>query len=121
MKIISCNACGLSSRKKRSLVKGFLRSQNPEILMPQETKRKLWDRKVMVSVWRGEIGTGYIFYWGALGGVVIICDSNKFECTEKVLGSFSILVKLKFGEGGSFWPTSVYDPNKPLWRKGISM
>ena len=41
---------------------------------------------------------------------MIICDSNKFECIEKVLGSFSVLVKLESGEEGSFWLTSVYGP-----------
>ena len=48
---------------------------------------------------------------------MILWDSIKFKCTEKVLGSFSVTVKLNFGEEGSFWLTSVYGPNKPLWRK----
>ena len=44
-------------------------------------------------------------------------DLNKLKCTEKVLGSFSITVKLNSGEERSFWLTSVYDLNKPLWRR----
>ena len=54
---------------------------------------------------------------GASRGIVIMWDSNKFKCTEKVLGSFFVTVKLNSDEEGSFWLTSVYDPNKPLWRK----
>ncbi|RVW51293.1 hypothetical protein CK203_075418 [Vitis vinifera] len=42
---------------------------------------------------------------GASGGIVIMWDSNKFKCIEKVLESSS--VKLNFGEEGSFWLTSV--------------
>ncbi|RVW38699.1 hypothetical protein CK203_077511 [Vitis vinifera] len=36
----------------------------------------------------------------ASGGIVIMWDSNKFKCTEKVLRSFSIIVKLN--SGGDF-------------------
>ena len=48
---------------------------------------------------------------------MIMWDSNKFKCIEKVLGSFSVSMKLNSGEEGSFWLTSVYGLNKPLWRK----
>ena len=34
-----------------------------------------------------------------------------------MLGSFFVTVKLNSGEEGSFWLTSVYGPNKPLWRR----
>ncbi|RVW25924.1 hypothetical protein CK203_095970 [Vitis vinifera] len=44
--------------------------------------------------------------WG-FGGIVILWDSIKFKCTEKVLGSFSVTVKLNSDEEGSFWLTSV--------------
>ena len=42
--------------------------------------------------------------WG-FRGIVILWDSNKLKCTKKVLGSFSITVKLNSGEEGSFWLT----------------
>ncbi|RVW28221.1 hypothetical protein CK203_083720 [Vitis vinifera] len=35
---------------------------------------------------------------GASGGIVILWDSIKFKCTEKVLGSFSVTVKLNSDE-----------------------
>ena len=84
--------------------------------MLHETKREIWDRRFVSSVWKGRS-----MEWvalptcGASGGIVIMWDSNKFKCIEKVLESSS--VKLNFGEEGSFWLTSVYGPNKPLWRK----
>ena len=52
---------------------------------------------------------------------MIIWDSNKFECVEKVLGSFSVLVKLESVEEGSFWLILVYGPINPLWRKDFLM
>ncbi|RVW78773.1 hypothetical protein CK203_050954 [Vitis vinifera] len=77
-------------------------------------------RRFVSSVWKGRS-----MEWVALptceasGGIVILWDSNKFKCTKKVLGSFSVTVKLNSGEEGSFWLTLVYGPNKPLWRKDV--
>ena len=45
---------------------------------------------------------------------MIIWNSDKLKCIEKVLGSFSVIVKLNSGEEGSFWLTSVYSLHKPL-------
>ena len=52
---------------------------------------------------------------------MIIWDSNKFERIEKVLGSFSISVKLEYVEEGSFWLTSIYGSIIPLWREDFFM
>ena len=51
MKIISCNTRGLGSRKKRRVVKDFLQLENPEVVMFQETKREVCDRRFVGSVW----------------------------------------------------------------------
>ena len=39
MKIISWNTRGLGSRKKRRVVNDFLRLENPDVVMFQETKK----------------------------------------------------------------------------------
>ncbi|RVX09324.1 LINE-1 retrotransposable element ORF2 protein [Vitis vinifera] len=86
--------------------------------MLQETKRETWDRRFVSSVWKGKrVEWAALPACGASGGIVILWDSSKFECTEKVLGSFSVTVKFNSGEEGSFWLTSVYGPINPLWRK----
>ena len=72
----------------------------------------------MSSVWKDRSLEWAAFpACGASGRIVILWDSNKFKCTEKVVRSFSVTVKLNSGKEGSFWLTSVYGPNKPLWRK----
>ncbi|RVW32138.1 putative ribonuclease H protein [Vitis vinifera] len=82
------------------------------------TKRETWDQRFVSSVWKGKrLEWAALLACGALGGIVILWDSSKFECTEKVLGSFSVTVKFNSGEEGSFWLTSVYGPINPLWRK----
>ena len=74
--------------------------------MLQETKREIWDRRFVGSVWKGRSKEWVVLLaCGASGGVVIMWDSNKLKCTEKLLGSFSVTVKLNFDEEGSFWLT----------------
>ncbi|RVW28239.1 hypothetical protein CK203_083670 [Vitis vinifera] len=78
------------SRKKRRTVRRFLSTQNPDVVMLQETKREIWDRR-------------------------------SFKCSEKVLGSFSVTVKLNSDEEGFLWLTSVYGLDKAVWRKDFWM
>ncbi|WKA09802.1 hypothetical protein VitviT2T_027421 [Vitis vinifera] len=122
MKILSWNTRGLGSRKKRRTVRRFLSTQNPDVVMLQETKREIWDRRSVSSVRKGKsLDWVALPACGASGGIVILWDSIKFKCSEKVLGSFSITVKLNSDEEGFFWLTSVYGPNKAVWRKDFWM
>ena len=50
MKILSWNTRGLGSRKKRRTVRRFLSTQNPDVVMLQETKREIWDRRLVSSI-----------------------------------------------------------------------
>ena len=54
MKIINWNIKGLGSRNKRRVVKDFLRSENPNVVMIQEIKRVECDRRFVGSVWTGQ-------------------------------------------------------------------
>ena len=51
MKIISWNTRGLGSKKKRRVVKNFLSSEKPDVVMIQETKKEEYDRRFVGSVW----------------------------------------------------------------------
>ena len=51
MKIISWNTRGLGSRKKRRVVKDFLRLKNPDVVMIQEPKKMECNRRFVGSVW----------------------------------------------------------------------
>ncbi|WKA01908.1 hypothetical protein VitviT2T_020160 [Vitis vinifera] len=51
MKIINWNTKGLGSRNKRRVVKDFLKSENPDVVMIQETKKVECDRRFMGSAW----------------------------------------------------------------------
>ena len=80
MKIISWNTRGLGSRKKRRVVKDFLRSEKSDVVMIQETKKAVCDRRFVGSVWTArnkEWAT--LLACRALGGILVIWDSKKLH------------------------------------------
>ena len=114
MKIISSNTRGWGSRKKQRVVKDFLRLENPDVVMIQETKRVVCDRRFFGSVWtvRNKEWAA-LLACGALGGILIIWDSKKLCKKEVVIGSFSILFKFVLDGCGPLWLSTVYGPNSP--------
>ena len=112
MKIISWNTRGLGSRKKRRVVKEFFRLENSDVVMIQETKMEVCDRRFVGSVW-----TVRNKEWvalptsGASSGILIIWDSKKLCNEEVVIGSFSVLVKFVLDGCGLLWLSTVYGPN----------
>ena len=89
MKIINWNTRGLGSRKKRRVVKDFFRLENPDVVMIQETKREVCDKRFVGSVWsvRNKEWAA-LLACGASGGILIIWDSKKLSSEEVVIGSF---------------------------------
>ena len=112
MKIISWNTRGLGSRKKRRVVKEFFRLENSDVVMIQETKREVCDKRFVGSVW-----TVRNKEWvalpasGASSGILIIWDSKKPCNEEVVIGSFSVLVKFVLDGCGLLWLSTVYGLN----------
>ena len=117
MKIISWNTKGLGSRKKRRVVKDFLRLENPDVVMFRETKRDVCDRRFVGSVWsvRNKEWAA-LSACGASGGILIIWDSKRLCSEEVVIGSFFVSVKFLLDGCESSWLSSVYDPNSSLGR-----
>ncbi|RVW24926.1 hypothetical protein CK203_079529 [Vitis vinifera] len=97
--------------KKRRVVKDFLQLENPNVVMFQETKRKVCDRRFVGSVWsvRNKEWAA-LPACGALGGILIIWDSKKLCSEEVVIGFFSISIKFLLDECGppmavlGLWP-----------------
>ncbi|RVW27495.1 hypothetical protein CK203_092026 [Vitis vinifera] len=117
MKIISWNTRGLSSKKKRRVVKDFLRSEKPDVVMIQETKKE-YDRRFVCSVWSARNKDwAALLASGASGGILIIWDSKKLRREEVVLGSFSVSIKFAMDGRESLWLSAVYGPNSSALRK----
>ena len=109
---------GVGFKKKRRVVKDFLRSEKPDVVMIQETKKAECDRRFVDNVW-----TARNKEWaalpacGALGGILVIWDSKKLHSEEVVLGSFSVSVKFAVDGSVLFWLSAVYGPNSTALRK----
>ena len=75
MKIISWNTRGLGSRNKRRVAKDFLRSENPDVVIIQETKKEKCDRRFVGSVWTVKNKEWVAFpACGASSGILIVWD-----------------------------------------------
>ncbi|RVX17353.1 hypothetical protein CK203_003781 [Vitis vinifera] len=86
MKIISWNTRGLGSKKKRRVVKDFLRSEKPDVVMFQETKKEECDRRFVGSVWTARNKDwAALPACGASGGILIIWDTKKLSREEEGL------------------------------------
>ena len=119
MKIISWNTKGLGSKKKRRVVKDFLRSEKPDVVMIQETKKE-YDRRFVCSVWSARNKDwAALLASGASGGILIIWDSKKLCREEVVLGSFSVSIKFTLDGCESLWLSAVYSPNNSALRNNF--
>lgn len=103
MMIISWNVQGLGSWKKKAIVKDFLSSQNPAIVILQETKLSAIDRKTVKSIWScRNIAWAAIDVYGASGGIAILWSETTFNVLEVVKGIFSLSIHLCLVDGFSF-------------------
>ncbi|RVW70180.1 hypothetical protein CK203_057138 [Vitis vinifera] len=117
MKIINWNTRGLGSRNKRRVVKDFLRSENPDVVMIQETKKVKCNKRFVGSVWTvRNKDWATLPACGASSGILIIWDSKKLR-SEVVIGSFSVSIKFDLVGCGPLWISAVYGPNSPSLRK----
>ncbi|KAL6327487.1 hypothetical protein AAG906_021559 [Vitis piasezkii] len=96
----------------------FLRSEKPDIVMIQETKKAECDRRFVGSVWTTRNKEWAVLpACGASGGILVIWDSKKLHSEEVVLGSFSVSVKFAVDGSEQFWLSAVYGPNSTTLRK----
>ena len=100
------------------MVKDFLRLENPDVVMIQETKKVECDRNFVGSIWsvRNKEWAA-LLACGASGRILIIWDSDKLRSEEVVIGSFLVSIKFALDGYGPFWLLIVYGPNNPLLRK----
>lgn len=75
MIIISRNVKGLGSWKKRAFIMNFLKSSNPSIVIPQETKSSSIERRSIKSLWSSLfIGWSSIDVIGTSGDILIMLN-----------------------------------------------
>ncbi|RVW46854.1 Transposon TX1 uncharacterized 149 kDa protein [Vitis vinifera] len=111
MKILSWNTRGLGSKKKRRIVRRFLSTQNPDIVMLQETKRETWDRRFVSSVWKGKrVEWAALPACGASGGIVILWDSMYGPINPLWRKDFWLELQDLYGLTFPRWESGLLDP-----------
>lgn len=109
---------GLGSLSKQTHVKNLSSGANPHIVLLQETRLNVMDRKMVKSIWSSR-GTG----WIALDAVhlaeevLVMRKENNVEVMESAVGLFSISIACKFNGNIVGWVSGVYGPCRCSKRK----
>ncbi|KAL8462895.1 hypothetical protein ACS0TY_033776 [Phlomoides rotata] len=122
MKIVSINARGIYSNRKKKAIKDFITEFNPDIVCNQETKSEVITRIKCESIWPNrDFDWVYSGSCGASGGILIIWNCLRFSKTNFRDTSGALMVTGDWGpEVCSINIVSVYAPcasieKKKLW------
>ncbi|CAL9004761.1 unnamed protein product [Prunus brigantina] len=111
MKIISWNVRGLGSKRKRVVVKDQLLRLNPDIVILQETKKEVFDRRLAAGIWGSRFKEWvYAPSRGRSGGIVVMWNSQTISISDFEIGEFSVSIRIVDGSGGDWWLSGIYGP-----------
>lgn len=120
MKIISWNVRGMGAPPKRVLIKDFLIKVDPDLVILQETKLAVVDRKVVKAVWSlCRIGWVALDAEGSVGGILIMWNEDTIAVEDSILVVFSISLKIRYCQGFCGWVMGVYGPSSSRNRDGF--
>eukprot|EP00253_Pinus_taeda_P009759 PITA_09759 len=112
MKILSWNSRGLGHPSKLVALKDLIHSENPEIMLIQETMQDQCEMNKVISQQKhfcGSISEAR----GASGGIVTLWDNNKWMCSSTNVQQNWIRTALESRTGGqSVTVYNVYAPNQ---------
>ena len=112
MKILSWNSRGLGHPSKLAALKYLIHSENPEIVLIQETKQDQSEMSRVISQQKHFNGCASEVR-GASGGILTIWDRNKWICDSTSVHQNWIRITLESKTGGSKVTVyNVYAPNQ---------
>ena len=121
IKILSWNVRGVNDPVKRSVIKGFLRSNRVDLVCFQETKVQQMNVGMVRS-----LGVGRFLNWTALdaegsaGGILLLWDKRRISLVDSVAGRFSVSCRFRMEEDGLQWVFSgVYGPIEKRYRESF--
>ena len=121
IKILSWNVRGVNDPVKRSVIKGFLRSNRVNLVCFQETKVQQMNVGMVRS-----LGVGRFLNWialdaeGSAGGILLLWDKRRISLVDSVAGSFSVSCRFRMEEDGLQWVFSgVYGPIEKRYRESF--
>lgn len=113
--ILECQRVGASS--KRPVVRDSLIKGNPDVVILQETKLSLVDRRTVKEVWSSRHkGCVTLDAVGASGGILMLWNEDSIEVHEAMVGTFSVSISFSYKNSVRGWLTGVYGPPTPRGR-----
>ena len=113
MKIISINIRGLGVEGKKGWVMSIIRGEKPDVIALQETKSGLVDDFWVEEVWGNRnFGFTQMEAKGRSGGMLLIWDTNVFNCFDAMGDDRFIAVKGGWkGASGDIVLVCLYGPH----------
>ncbi|XP_071739312.1 uncharacterized protein [Rutidosis leptorrhynchoides] len=121
MKIITLNVCGLGVKGKFGWVKSLYYSENPDLLVLQETRSKQIKSQYIYALW-GSMDVGFIQKdaVGKSGGLLVVWNIKTFNATDCLYGEFFIALRGKWVVSGhESIIVNVYGPHGDAKKKSM--
>ena len=111
MKIITWNIRGSGSVDKCRSIKRLLCRVNPDVVVLQEVKKDVANRKLIGSLWKSRFKQWVLLpAVGKAGGILVIWDVRSVRVIDNLIGDFLVSVLIE-DETEKWWFTGVYGPN----------
>lgn len=100
------------------VVKEQLLRVNPDIVILQETKKEVFDRRLAAGVWGSRFKEWvYAPSRGRSGGIVVMWNSQTVSISDYEIGEFSVSIRIIDVSGGDWWLSGIYGPCQPRDRR----
>ncbi|XP_062093313.1 uncharacterized protein LOC133799309 [Humulus lupulus] len=111
MKILSWNVRGSGNKEKRRAIKETICKVNPDIIVLQEVKKGIIERRFIGSIWRSRF-KAWIFQpaIGRSGGTLVAWDTRSVSVTDSLVGEFTVSIRIEAGGKTPWWFSGVYGP-----------
>jgi exonuclease III len=96
IKIITWNVRGINDKSKRSLIRNFIKSENPDIVCLQETKLSLLPENIYRQIFSRRYDKGIcLLAHGTSGGIILTWKKSMFTCDGRILKENVITADLR--------------------------
>jgi exonuclease III len=96
IKIITWNVRGLNDKSKRSSIRNFIKSKNPDIVCLQETKLSLVPENIYRQIFGRRYDKGIcLLAQGTSGGIILTWKKSMFTCDGRILKENVITADLR--------------------------
>ncbi|POO01038.1 AP endonuclease 1, binding site, partial [Trema orientale] len=111
MKVFSWNIRGSGSTTKRRAIEEVICKANPDIVVLQETKKEVVDKRLVGSIWRSCFKDWITLpSIGRAGVILIVWDVRRVKVINTLLGDFSVSILVEGDGETNWWFTGVYGP-----------